>query len=408
MAAVPGAGPGGNDASGPPASRPAPDEAPPGPAAPWRRRVSWILVALALVLALVSSLTVWLERQALDTDAWTKTSVELLEDDETRAAISTYIVNQVFTGERLPEFQARLPEQLRPLAAPLAAGLEDVARRTTDRLLATPAFQTLWEEANRRAHTRLVAILEENDTGALESSDGDVVLDLTPLVQRVRDRLGIENPRSPDAGKIVVMSSDQLATVQDAVRVIRVLSVFALIVVIALIAGALWLGEGRRRILLLATGAGLALVGIILLAIRRVTGDALIEELVTNPTVRPSADNAWLISTTLLRDLALGLMVIGVVAAAGAWLAGPSRHATAARRVMAPRVVNPWAVHGVAVAIIALLLAWSPLGTGRGLVGTLVLAAGVIAGVEVLRRRSLDEFPPAREPARIRPREEST
>jgi hypothetical protein len=365
-------------------------------------------VVLALVLALVSSLTVWVERQALDTDAWTETSVELLEDDETRAAISTYIVNQVFTGERLPEFQARLPEQLAPLAAPLAAGLEDVARRTTDRLLATPAFQTLWEEANRRAHTRLVAILEEKDTGALESTDGDVVLDLTPLVQRVRDRLGIENPRNPDAGKITVMSSDQLATAQDAVRLIRVLSVFAVLVVIALIAGALWLGEGRRRTLLLATGAGLVLVGIILLAIRRITGDALIEELATNPTVKPSADHAWLISTSLLRDLAVGLMVIGVVAAVGAWLAGPSRYATGARRVMAPRVGNPWAVHGVVIAIVGLLLVWSPLGTGRGVWGTLVLAAGVIAGVEVLRRRTLDEFPPATQQEPIQPREEPT
>lgn len=402
-----GAGPGRSDSPGPPAPD-TPREGPPGAPGPWRVRAAWIMVALALVLALISSLTVWLERQALDTDRWTETSVELLQDDETRAALSTYIVNQVFTGERLPEFQARLPEQLAPLAAPLAAGLEDVARRTTDRLLATPAFQALWEEANRRAHTRLVAILEEKDTGAIESSDGDVVLDLTPLVQRVRDRLGIENPRNPDAGKIVVMSSDQLATAQDAVRVIRVLSVFAVLVVIALIAGALRLGEGRRRVLLLATGAGLVLVGILLLAVRRITGDALIEELATNPTVKPSADHAWLISTSLLRDLAVGLMVIGVVAAVGAWLAGPSRYATGARRVMAPRVVNPWPVHGVVVTIIALLLAWSPLGTGRGVWGTLILAAGVIAGVEVLRRRTLDEFPPAPQPEPTRPREEAT
>lgn len=404
--AASGAGPGGNTASGPPAPDTTPEDAAAGTPGPWRVRAAWIMVALALVLALVSSLTVWLERQALDTDRWTETSVELLQDDETRAALSTYIVNQVFTGERLPEFQARLPEQLAPLAAPLAAGLEDIARRTTDRLLASPAFQTLWEEANRRAHTRLVAILEERDTGAIESSDGDVVLDLTPLVQRVRDRLGIENPRNPDAGKIVVMSSDQLSTAQDAVRVIRVLSVFAALVVIALIAGALWLGEGRRRVLLLATGAGLVLVGILLLAIRRITGDALIEELATNPTVKPSADHAWLISTSLLRDLAVGLMVIGVVAAVGAWLAGPSRYATAARRVMAPRLVNPWPVHAVVVTIIALLLAWSPLGTGRGVWGTLIIAAGVIAGVEVLRRRTLDEFPPAPPAEPTRPRED--
>jgi ABC-type sugar transport system permease subunit len=403
---VSGAGSGGSTPSGPPAPDTTPEKGATGSPGPWRARAAWIMVALALVLTLISSLTVWLERQALDTDAWTQTSVELLEDDQTRAALSTYIVNQVFTGERLPAFRERLPEPLAPLAAPLAAGLEDIARRTTDRLLSTPAFQTVWEQANRRAHTRLVAILEEKDTGAIESGEGEVVLDLTPLVQRVRDRVGIENPRNPDAGKIVVMSSDQLATAQDAVRAIRAVSVFAVLVVIALLAGAFALGDGRRRLLLLATGAGLLIVGILLLAIRRIAGDTLIDELATNPTVKPSAEHAWLLGTSLLRDLAVGLMVIGVVAAAGAWLAGPSRHATAARRVMAPLFVNPWAVHAVVIAIVAAVLAWSPLGTGRGLWGTLALAAGVIAGVEVLRRRTLDEFPPAAPPAPTPPRED--
>jgi hypothetical protein len=75
---------------------------------------------------------------------------------------------------------------------------------------------------------------------------------------------------------------------------------------------------------------------------------------------------------------------------------------------MAPRVGNPWAVHGVVIAIVGLLLVWSPLGTGRGVWGTLVLAAGVIAGVEVLRRRTLDEFPPATQQEPIQPREEPT
>ena len=42
-------------------------------------------------ILLVCSLTVWVQRQALDTDAWVDTSSELLEDDEVRTALSVYI-----------------------------------------------------------------------------------------------------------------------------------------------------------------------------------------------------------------------------------------------------------------------------------------------------------------------------
>ena len=41
----------------------------------------WALVVVATLLLLVSSLTIWVKRQALDTDAWTNASGQMLAND---------------------------------------------------------------------------------------------------------------------------------------------------------------------------------------------------------------------------------------------------------------------------------------------------------------------------------------
>ena len=53
-----------------------------GPAGAVKRRrgLVWSLIVLAAVVTLVSSMTVWVKRQALDTDSWTDASSRLLED----------------------------------------------------------------------------------------------------------------------------------------------------------------------------------------------------------------------------------------------------------------------------------------------------------------------------------------
>lgn len=376
-------------------------DAPRGPAAGgligalgrWRMPIVWTLLVLALVVALASSLTVWVKRQALDTDAWTEASGRLLEDEETRAAVATYIVNQVFTGERLPDLQERLPASLRPLGPALAAGLEDVAQRTTERVLATPRAQQVWRAANRLAHEELVAILDGKSVGPVSAGDGQVVLDLSPLILRVRERVGVGPPPDPEAGRIVIMSSDQLEAAQTGVKAIRIVSVLAGILAVALLAAAVWLGEGRRRELLFAAGAGLVLVGLLLVVVRRLAGDYLVDTLVDAPTAKGPADNAWLVGSTLLRDIAGALVLYGVVLALGAWLAGPARWAVAVRRRLAPALGNPWPVYAVVAAVALVVLSISPTSGDRTLLATLVLVVLLVAGVEVLRRRTLAEFP---------------
>src|SRR3954462_13973492 len=84
----------------------------------------WSLIVLAAVIALVSSLTVWVKRQALDTDSWTRASSALLQDDKVRAALSAYIVDELYTKSDVAQnLQERLPPNLAGIAAPLAGAL---------------------------------------------------------------------------------------------------------------------------------------------------------------------------------------------------------------------------------------------------------------------------------------------
>jgi hypothetical protein len=57
-----------------------------------------VLFALGTLIIFVGSLTLWVKRQALDTDAWVDTSSQLLENDEVRMALSVYIVDQLYAN----------------------------------------------------------------------------------------------------------------------------------------------------------------------------------------------------------------------------------------------------------------------------------------------------------------------
>jgi hypothetical protein len=357
-----------------------------------RRVLAWCALGLALLLLLVGSLTVWVKQQALDTDRWVEASSRLLADDDVRALAASEMVDALFSGRDVEaRISDRLPPQLQGLAAPATGLLRQAAVPAAEELLARPAAQTLWEEANRRAHERLLALLDGDDSGLLTSTGGDVVLDLQPLVERLGARLGVQPELAPGAAQVTILESDRLGAAQDAVKALRTLSVLILIAVAVLLVVAVYLAEGFRRRMLVVLAAGLIGIGALLLVVRRLAGDAIVEAL-TDPVNRDAGQAVWLIGTDLLRDLALGLLVYGLILLAGAWLAGPARLAVAARRRLATPVRDHVAwVWGVVAALFLAVLIWGPSSGSRRLLGILVLAALVVAGVELLRRQIVRE-----------------
>lgn len=364
----------------------------------WRRPAAWVVFALAVIVAIASALTIWAKRQALDTDAWTRTSSELLESREIRAALSTFLVDELYDGLDVPGVLARaVPDPLEGFAGPAAAALRELAIEQAESLLASPAVQDLWAEANRNAHEALLALLDGEEAGPLALVEGAVVLDLRTLVARLQERVGLPGLLDTDIGVITILDADQVEPLQRAVTTLRRLTALLFLVAVALFAAAVWLAEGARRTMLTACGAALLGIGIVLLAARRVTGTGVVDALVEAPSIRPAVTDAWLVSTSLLRDLGIALVVYGAVALVAAWLSGGSRPARAVRRALAPAYRSyPAAVFAVVALALLLVILWSPLDTGRRLYGTLVIAALILVGVEALRRQTLREFPAER------------
>ena len=96
----------------------------------------------------------------------------------------------------------------------------------------------------------------------------------------------------------------------------------------------------------------------------------------------------------------------GVVMVLAAWLAGPTRVATATRRAVAPYWRSPVIAYSGLAVVFLILLWWAPTPAWRNAAMVLILLVLLAVGVEALRRQIIREFPDAtREAANRRYRE---
>ena len=369
----------------------------------------WGLFAVATILLFVSSFTVWAKRQLLDDQAWANSSTQLLANDEVRGAIAQKLSDGLFQQIDVEaQLRERLPPRAQAAAAPLAAALQNnVGPAAANRLLQRPRVQTLWQNANKRAHAAVVRVLEGKDLGPngnISTANGEVTLDLRPAITRLATRLGIEDKlkanADPTAGQIVLMKSDQLGAAQTSVKILKALSSLLLIAVFALFALAIYLAQGRRRLLLGATGASLVFVGLLIASLRRFLGTVIVDSLVKTEANKHPVSVIWGIETSILRDIGILLVVYGALVLVATALAGPNRPAHAFRRWLAPIFRHhPVAVWATGIGVFLLLIAVGPRAGNRQLVGLAILAVTTAIAIEALRRQTLREFPENRPPA---------
>jgi hypothetical protein len=102
----------------------------------------------------------------------------------------------------------------------------------------------------------------------------------------------------------------------------------------------------------------------------------------------------WSLETSVMRDIAVILVVYGALVILATVLAGPNRPAVAVRRWLAPSFRHhPIVVWTAALFVFLILLAWGPAAGNRQLLGVVILAATTAVAIEALRRETLREFP---------------
>ena len=364
-----------------------------------RRRLPLVLITLASVLALLAIFALWANRQLLDTENWTETSSELLEDEAIQGRIAAFLADRLYANRDVQgQLEQALPPRAQPLAGPAAVGLQQLAVRGAEELLGRPRAQALWEEANRRAHGRFMDLIEGGGE-SVSTEGGDVTLDLKALLGETAERFGVggraEAQIPDDAAQITILHADRLELAQDAVRVLRALALVLLVLALGLFALAVYIARGWRREALRACGIGFLFAGAAALLARSLAGDAVVDALATTEAARPAADAVWSISTGLLAEAAAAAIAYGVVIVGAAWLAGPTSWAVAARRGLAPYLREPRYAYGALAVIVLALLAWEPTPATRPVIPALVLVALLALGLEVLRRQTAREFPDA-------------
>ncbi len=363
----------------------------------WRRWVPWVLVVLAAVIGLVSALNIWVKRQALDTNNFTNASVQMLEDPQVRSAISIYLVDQLYQNvDVAAELEQQLPPAVKGIAAPLAGALRQLLVRAADALLQRPRVQELWKQAISRAHTLFLAVID-GKKGILQNTNGNVVLNLRPIVQQLEQQGGLVGKVAaqlpPDAGQITIMKGNQLKTARQGVKVIRFLSYFLFFLVLAIYALAVYLATGRRRQVLMGVGASAFVVGLIVLVVRRFAGNYLVDALTKNSVDKGAIDVVWAVETQLLRNVGINVLIYGTFVMLAAWIAGPSRPARWVRRVSAPTARDhPWVIYAALALLLLLILITGPT-DGQRVYPLLVVFVFAFIGLEVLRRQTLREFP---------------
>ncbi|MGW5861469.1 hypothetical protein ACWFRJ_04740 [Streptomyces sp. NPDC055239] len=330
-----------------------------------RRVVAAVLIALVAVLAVTSVVGVWGSRTTLNTDRWISAVGPLPEDPDVNAAVSTYLTREIL--DRV-DVKQRLSDALPPrasfLAAPATSAVHDYVQKSISALIANERFQDLWRATNRRAHERIVAVLEKKNENVRVSGD-TVTLNLLPMVNnvlrsleeqlptmfgkkldlpalssgelppglhdRIEKALGVSLPA--DFAQIRIYNRHELGQLQETVLLFKRAVVGLVIAVPVLLALTLWISPTRRRTLL-QLGLWLVVSVTVLSTVLRAVRDQLLDQ-VPSGVYRDGARAAmWTVFTTL-RDRGDQLLWLGVAIAVLAYLVGPGRLPKALRRYMA-------------------------------------------------------------------------
>jgi hypothetical protein len=370
-----------------------------------RRIVATSLVVLASLLAFFAIFAIWINRQALNTDNWTRTSSELLEQPVIRDQVAARLTDELYHEVDVTEtVRDLLPPRAEALAGPAANALRGQVEKVAQRALARPDVQALWADANRAAHEQLLNVLEGGGT-VVSTEGGKVVLDTKALLGELEERVGVggrlQTALPAAATQITILESDQLGTAQDVAQALKGLPVLLLLLAIALVAAAMLIAPRWRRRALRAIGIGFIVAGAAVLLGRALVGDSVVDSLAQTAAGEPAVAAVWDVGTSLLVSIATATIAYGVVMVFAAWLAGPTRLAVASRRTIAPYVREPVIAFSVLALVLAVLVWWAPTPAWRNGIMFAILAILLAIGVEALRRQVVREFPEASRAAAV-------
>jgi hypothetical protein len=313
----------------------------------WRTPVATLLIVLGCLLAPVAVLGVWAGNQVSDTGRWVATVQPLIHDPAIQNVLTDKITNEIasqlnLTGivnQAATEVQAkglpRIGSLLTTFGPQIASAVTGFIHSTVHTVIASQAMANAWVQVNTVAHQGLVQVLSGQNNGAISTSNGQIVLNLGPLIAVVKQDLVARGfslaSNIPNVNPaIALFQAKELGQAQSGYRLITDLKIVLPILVLLLLGAGVYVARGHRRALV---GAGLGLAAsMLVLAIGLLIARTIYLSSVPS-SVLPS-DAAAAAYDALVHFIKVGLRVVlavGLVVAVAAFFTGPSRTAVQTR-----------------------------------------------------------------------------
>jgi len=282
----------------------------------WKRIVSVVLLVIFGLSAMLSVTAIWTNNQINDTDRYVRTVAPLASDPAIQQDLATRISLRLST--RLDELidTELTGDRTRFLAAPLSSVVSQYIESTVLAIVSSPQFEQLWTEVQRAAHTVVEAVLTGTNSDVVTSKNGEIALNLRPLVDQVIAQLSARGvdivnriPTDQIDTTFVIFQSKDLANIQSIVETVNKLAyVFPIVALIACIAYLL-LATDRWRAGMWIGITLLASMTIFLLLIA--TGRWQYLRVIDPVKMTPDAAAAYF--DTINRYLRLGARVLGLI-----------------------------------------------------------------------------------------------
>ena len=324
-----------------------------GTARPSRRRFSWrsfvaiVLIVLGCVLAPIAVVGVWAGNQVTDTGRYVATVQPLIDDPAIQNVLTDRITNEIISQLNLTgtvdqaaaQLQARgltrISTLLTTFGPQITSAVTGFVHSTVHTVISSQAMANAWVQVNTIAHQAVVKLLSGQGNGTLTSTNGQITLNLAPLIAVVKQALVSRGFSLASNIPIVnatvpLFQAKELGKAQAGYRLVSDLKIVLPILSLVLLAAGVFVARGRRRALI-GVGLGVA-ASMVVLAIGLLIARAIYLNSVP-ASVLPT-DAAAAAFDALVHFLRQGLRVVlavGLVIAIGAFITGPSRAAVRTR-----------------------------------------------------------------------------
>ncbi len=303
-----------------------------------RRITAWALVILASLLIPISVISVWAIRTVTNTDQYVATLAPLARNPVIVDHLAAKATDELFSTHIVQnKVTAALPAKAKPIVTPIVNEVHSYVYGLALKVFESPKFGQLWDTLNRHTHDAVIDVLSGKSTPLTQKLEkgGGIVVNVTPALNNLIDEANAKGVTLFNPLRPILTKGDSLGvTVVSKAQVSKFTSLFNLIVslkwaipIIALVLGILGIAVAvEHRKTLLRMAIGVALVTLVLLAGLSLGRITFINQ-AGHTFNRQVAGAVW---DTLLRLLQRDLrwmLLVSVLFAFGAWLAGPARYA---------------------------------------------------------------------------------